>query len=562
MSEVTADCLPLERLYYWANTHSDNVYMSQPMGHGIVRDYTWADTLDEVRRMASYLQSFEWPAGSRIAVISKNCAHWLMSDYAIWMAGHVSVPLYPTLTAESMRQLLEHSGCRACFVGKLDTWETMKPGMPQGMQCISYPLSPSNDYLTWDDIIAETEPCAGNPTRPANDLATIIYTSGTTGRPKGVMHNFGAFVWSVNTVLDRIAVGPTDRVLSYLPLSHVAERAIVEFGSLSAGYQIFFTESIDTFLDDLRRAKPTIFFSVPRLWIRFQQGVFQKISPERLGLLLKIPIVNRLLAGKLLRALGLNACRYAAGGAAPMPAELLNWYKRLGLEIIEAYGMTENCGVSHANEVGNTKPGFVGRACDGVEARVSPQTGELEMRSPGLMMGYFKAPDLTQATMTDDGWLKTGDKGEIDGTGRLKITGRVKDIFKTSKGKYVSPSPIEDRLVNHPGIEACCVVGANYPSPFGLVLLAEENARAVRDVGMNVELSRTLDMHLETVNSRLEPHEQIKFLVVVRENWSVENGLLTPTLKIKRNVLEEHYGRYFDTWWERSSRVIWQSRER
>lgn len=559
MNEVPSERLPLERLYHWEETRPHDIYLSQPMGNSVGRDYTWAETVDEVRRMAAYLKSFDWPPGTHIAIISKNCAHWLMSDYAIWMAGHVSVPLYPTLTADTVRQILEHSECKACFVGKLDGWETMKPGLPSGIHCISYPLSPRNDYDTWDDIVRTSDPISDHPTRPANDLATIIYTSGTTGQPKGVMQSFGAFAWSVATVVDRMAIGVNDRVLSYLPLAHVAERAIVEFGSLAVGFRIFFAESIETFQDDLRSARPTIFFSVPRLWKKFQQDVFKEVPPKRLDLLLKIPIVNRLVSKKIQKALGLDECRYAAGGAAAMPGELLHWYKRLGLEILEAYGMTENCAISHANQPGCTKPGYVGFAYDGVETRIAPDTGEMEMRSPGLMMGYYKAPDLTRAAMTQDGWLRTGDKGEFDDEGRFRITGRAKDIFKTSKGKYVSPGPIEGRLIDHPGLEACCVVGADFPQPFGLVMLAQRVADGAQSATSRDQLTGSLREHLDQLNAALDAHERLEFLVVVDEPWSIENGLLTPTLKLKRNEIEELYSPHFASWRDNRKPVVWQS---
>jgi long-chain acyl-CoA synthetase len=558
MALVAAEHLALQRLYHWEKTRPNAIYMTQPMGQGVVKDFTWAQTVDQARRMAAYLKSFGWEPGTRIGIMSKNCAHWIISDYAIWMAGFVSVPLYPTLAAETVRQIMEHSEMKACFIGKLDDWAMMKPGVPASVKCISYPLSPPNDFPTWDDIIAKTQPIPDRPLRNGEDLATIIYTSGTTGLPKGVMQSFNAFAWSFSTVMKRVPMSTEDRMLSYLPLSHVAERSMCEFGSLASGARIYFSESLETFPADLRNAKPTIFFSVPRLWVRFQQGIYKQMPPAKLDRLLKIPVVKGVVAKKIVAGLGLDQCRIAIGGAAPMPAELLNWYKRLGLEVIEAYGMTENCAVSHANMPGQTKPGTVGKPYEGIETRLAPESGEIQIKAPNVMMGYYKAPDATKAAMTDDGWLRTGDKGEIDSEGRLRITGRVKDLFKSSKGKYIAPGPIEDRLINHPAVEACCVAGANYGQPFGLVMLSPDATEQAKDPARRSELTASFEKHRKAINETLDPHEHLDFIAIVKEPWSVENGMLTPTFKIKRNKIEDVYGRAFETWVSSRKTVVWQ----
>jgi long-chain acyl-CoA synthetase len=239
-----------------------------------------------------------------------------------------------------------------------------------------------------------------------------------------------------------------------------------------------------------------------------------------------------------------------------MPPELLEWYQRLGLEVVEAYGMTENCGISHANLPGQTKPGFVGVAYPGVECRIASDTGEVQIKSPGNMLGYYNEPGITRAAFTDDGWLKTGDCGEIDVAGALRITGRIKDIFKTSKGKYVAPAPIEDKLVMHPAVEACCVVGENSPQPFGLVMLSESNMARLAEPRARESLAASLETHLSDINATLAPYEQMDFVVVVGDLWSTANGFLTPTFKIKRDRVEKAYGRNFDAWARRKQRII------
>ena len=554
---VAPEKLALQRLYHWEREAPGRVVLTQPQGGGALRDFTWGEVIGEVRRMAAYLRSLGYPPGSRIALLSKNCAHWLLADYAIWMAGHVSVPLYPTLAVTTIRHILEHSEARLLFVGKLDGWDAMRPGIAASLPCIGLPLAPPNDYPKWDALVAATPPLEGDPVRDGNELSTIMYTSGTTGVPKGVMHSFASFAWALGAGLRRVPLGSDARLLSYLPLAHVAERALVEHALLATGMHVFFAESLETFTADMQRARPTLFFSVPRLWVKFQQAVDAKMAPAKLRRLLKIPIVGRIVSKKVLSALGLDACSYAAGGAAPMPPELLRWYERLGLPISEVYGMTENCGVSHATLPGVPRPGTVGLPYDGVESRIEAVTGEIQMRSPGLMLGYYKEPALTREAIDADGWLHTGDKGALDGEGNLRITGRVKDLFKTSKGKYVAPAPIEDRLVMNSALEACVVTGANLGQPLGIVMLNADAAKRAALPEGRAALEVSLAQHLTTVNDALDPHEQLDCLVVVAEPWSVENGFITPTFKVKRNRIEEVYAPLFERWTSARRPVVW-----
>jgi long-chain acyl-CoA synthetase len=244
-----------------------------------------------------------------------------------------------------------------------------------------------------------------------------------------------------------------------------------------------------------------------------------------------------------------------------MPAELLRWYLALGLDMLEGYGMTENCGVSHSTLPGRPRPGTVGLPYEGIESRIDPVSGEIQMRSPGVMLGYYLEPELTREAFTDDGWLRTGDKGQLDGEGILRITGRVKDLFKTSKGKYVAPAPIEDKLVMHAALEACCVTGANLGQPLGLVMLNADAAAKTASATERTALETSLARHLEAVNSGLDPHEQMDRLVVMRSAWTVDNGLITPTFKVKRNVVEERFGGQFERWSSARQTVVWADPE-
>ena len=562
MTPIALEALALQRLYHWEKSAPTHIVFTQPYegaakGTGQVRTWNWQHALDETRRMAAHLQSLGLPPGSKIALISKNTAHWMMTDWAIWMAGFVSVPLYPTLAADTIRQILEHSEAKLLFVGKLDGWDGMKAGVPAGLPCISHPLAPKNAFPTWDDIIAKTAPLAGHPVRAADELCTIMYTSGTTGMPKGVMHSFGTLAWCIESGLKRVPLDHHARMLSYLPMSHIVERVLVEHGCLAVGMKVFFAESLETFTIDLNRAKPTVFFSVPRLWVKFQQGINHKMPPAKLNKLLRLPLIGGLVRKKILKALGLDQCKFAAGGAAPMPPALLTWYTKLGLDLVEGYGMTENGAISHATLPGKSRPGTVGLPYDGVQSRIDPVTGEIQMKSPGVMLGYYKEPGQTKDAFTADGWLRTGDKGSLDAEGNLKITGRVKDLFKTSKGKYVAPAPIEDRLVMHEAIEACAVTGANLGQPLGIVMLNADGILQAAEVDGRKALETSLAAHMKHINDKLDPHEQLDCLVLVTTPWTVDNGFITPTFKIKRNRVEEVYGANYERWVGARKKILW-----
>jgi long-chain acyl-CoA synthetase len=548
----------VEWAVHWEREAPDRLHFIQPLGGGSTELATWtfARAVREARRMAAYLRSLELPPKSRIAICSKNCAYWLLADWAIWMADHVSVPLYPNLNASTVRYILEHSEARLLFVGKLDPiWEEMKQGVPDSVLRVAFPLAAPSADPRWEEVIAPHEPLL-DLARPApDDMATIVYTSGSTGQPKGVMLSFAAISSATAGICELFELGPSDRMLSYLPLAHTMERWLVGCGSTRAGFQVFFAETVESFLHDLRRARPTLFLSVPRLWLKFQSGVFQKLPPKNLDRLLGIPIVGGRVRRKVLQGLGLDAVRIAGSGSAPLPGELMAWYRKLGLELLEGYGMTENFNYSHVSRPGRARVGYVGSPYDDVMCRISAE-GEVLVKSPAGMLGYYKQPDETRAAFTDDGFLKTGDCGDVDELGRLRITGRIKEIFKTSKGKYVAPAPIENQIVNHRRIEQCCVSGAGQPQPYVLLVLSKE-AWVEIHAGGKAAVESELAQHLAQVNQGLEGPEQLEFACVVQDEWVTENGFLTPSLKIKRGKVEEAYGRNVAGWYAQRRKVVW-----
>jgi long-chain acyl-CoA synthetase len=544
--------LPLDMLYKWETTTPDKVYLRQPIDDAW-NTWTWKQVGDETRRMAAVLRAMQLPAESKIALVSKNCAHWIICDLAIMMAGHVSVPLYPNLTADTMRQTLKHSEAKVLFVGKLDEWTSMRQGVPQGVKCISFPFTEHDEYDKWEDLIKQHLPIRENVIREAEDVSTIVYTSGTTGIPKGVMHQFKNFAFVAGNAIPYLGFKRTDRFFSYLPLSHVAERVLVETISLYVGGEVSFAESLQKFAKNLADVQPTVFLGVHRIGSNIQQGIVAKLPQKKLDTLLKIPIVSTLVKGKIRKELGLLKATNVLTGAAPTPPALIKWFESIGIKIQEAYAMTENCCYSHVSKRDKIKIGFVGQPLPNCEVKLGDEN-EILIKHGALMLGYYKEPGLTQENFTVDGFLKTGDEGYIDKAGFLKITGRVKDLFKTMKGKYVAPSPIEMRMADCPAIEQVIIVGSGLPQPIALATLSENGRRKTRD-----ELMAKLKALLSQVNTSLDAHERVDKLVIINDEWTVENGLLTPTLKIKRREIEKKYVQYYDEWYQQKAVVAWQN---
>jgi long-subunit acyl-CoA synthetase (AMP-forming) len=544
---------------------ADQVYLTQPLGQGQVRAYTWRETLDEARRMARHLQSQGFKQGTRIGLITKNCAHFIMAELAIWLAGGTTVALFPTESADNIRFVLAHSETQLLFVGKLDRWALQSTGVPEGLACIALPLSDAlahqPDLPRWEDIVARTAALNGRITRDAQDLALLAYTSGSTGEPKGVMHSFGgisdASERTMALINERTGHPSQHRVLSYLPLSHVFERSKIACWSLVAGnVHVFFSESLATFVDDLKRARPNSFISVPRLWLKFQHGVFAKIPAEQLGAALADPVKGPVVAKQVLASLGLDAVVSAGSGSAPISAELIAWYRKLGLDLMEGYAMTEDFAYSHGSLPQYNEPGCVGRALPGVQSRLSDE-GEILVKSPGCMVGYYKRPDLTAQAFTEDGYFRTGDCGHFEPNGMLKLTGRIKELFKTTKGKYVAPAPIESQLNNHPMIELSVVSGAGQSAACALVQLSEQHQAHRQDPALREQIELELARLLEETNATLNDHEQLRMMVVMNEPWTIDNGRLTATLKIKRSAIEASIRQGLDGWYAQPGQVLW-----
>jgi long-subunit acyl-CoA synthetase (AMP-forming) len=457
--------------------------------------------------------------------------------------------------------VLEHSEASLLFVGKLDLWDKQEPGVPAQLPRIALPLAPPTAYDKWQDIVDRTPPIEGDVRRAKDDLAMLIYTSGSTGRPKGVMVSFAAITRAAELIAkdirDRIGEHTEARAISYLPLAHSFERSWIEAASLTDGrWHLFFTETLETFLDDLRRARPTHFISVPRLWLKFQQGVFKKMPSHKLDTLLRIPLLNRIVARKIRHGLGLDHVIVAGSGSAPIPPQLIEWYRRIGLRLEEGYGMTEDSSYSHTSNPQACAPGCVGVPMPDVQVRID-ENGEILIKSPGQFSGYFKQPELTKESFTEDGFFRTGDLGERNPDGLLKLTGRRKEIFKTAKGKYIAPAPIENEINADPMIELSMVSGVGETQPYALLVLAEDLRPQLSDEKVRAGVESHLRELLSLVNETLPDYERLQMIVVQREPWTVENGCLTPTLKIRRAAIDAAVAKQVAQWYAAKAPVVW-----
>ena len=520
---------PLEMFYHWEATTPHQVYLRQPRSLEWT-EYTWQQVGDAVRRLATFLNAQGLPKGSRIAIWSANSKDWPIVDLAIMMAGHISVPLYPGQDTQSARYIFEHSGAALAFLGQFDQWQSVDEAIPGELPRVAMLGCKVPCQFALEEILATFAPLAQSPLPAPGDTLTIIYTSGTTGNPKGVehLHRTPGHVLPDLTSMANMAIGNT-RFFSFLPMSHAAERIIVEMASLYVNGEISFSEGLATFAEELRSVQPHLFFSVPRLWIKFKEGIDAKIPPAA-----QASLTAEMKAG-IVRNLGMAEARCVLTGAAPCPRDVQEWFINVGVILRDGYGMTENfihgCFWTHNNQ---PKAGCVGRPGSNVELKIS-DAGEVLFRSKGLMKGYYREPAKT-AEVIIDGWYHTGDSGRIDEDGCLWITGRISEVFKTTKGKFVRPTDLESRLGRSPLLAQYCVFGHGLDQPALLAFLSESGHRLDR-----AELKVQLSALLEEVNAELPPWERMPQIFVTREEWGIPNGLLTPTMKLRRKQIEQRF---------------------
>lgn len=549
----------LNEFYKNEKSKANEVFLRQPDG-GVYTEYTFSQVGQMARKFVNVLTSKGYKKGDHIALSSKNCAHWIITDLALMMGGFVSVPLYANLSSEQLRVVLGKSDAKLFIAGKLDEWDQMSKGVPADMPVIKFPHYKGNAKVDrgedWNDLLAKADPMEGDPLPELGDLWTILFTSGTTGTPKGVMLSHE----NVSIIISEEKAGSNmglflmknPKFFSFLPLNHIAERVLIEVGAITTGGSISFAESLDTFVDNLKNTQPSLFFAVPRIWTKFQQGVMAKMPEKRMDLLLKIPIISGVIKNKVLSGLGLQNTEIFLTAAAPTPVALKRWYAKLGVQLKEIYGMTETCGGITMMPRNEDKEGTVGKPVFSTEIKLDEETGEIISKAPWNMLGYYKEEAKTNEVLKD-GWMHTGDKGVMDSEGFLKIIGRTTDTFKSAKGKYILPVPIEDKLISNPNIEQICLVGLGLPQPLALINLSEAGKKSSRK-----DVSESLESYLNEVNAELESYEKVSSYVVTKDDWTIANKLITPTLKVRRGFIHDMYKDKYDDWAESPEKVIWE----
>jgi long-chain acyl-CoA synthetase len=559
---------------------SEPAYVQHDPDTGQWRTYTWAQTAHQVRRWQAALQAEGLKSGDRVAIMCRNSHAWVVFDQAALGLGLVVVPLYVSDRPDNVCWILADAGVSLLVVENPAQWQALleTSNVPPGLRrVVALEGDDREGILTaagqW---LGDASPALAGTACSPDGLATIVYTSGTTGRPKGVMLSHRNILWNIDAALQRFRVGPGDLLLSFLPLSHTLERTGGYYLPLVAGACVAFNRGVPQLAEDLERVRPTLMISVPRIFERVHGRITGKLATEGVlrrslfGLAVSAgwaaheyrqgrrswspviglhPLLDRLVGTKVRARLGGRLRLTVCGGAALAPP-IARFFIGLGIPVVHGYGLTETSPVISVNPLEDNVPETVGPPIPGVEVRIG-ERGELLTRSPSVMLGYWKNPDATRRMIDADGWLRTGDKAELDAAGRIRITGRLKDIIVLSTGEKVPPADIESAILLDPLFEQVMLVGEGRPHLAALVVPdAERFAELAAGLGLDPADPTThhdkqvLALMLERLQRRLKTfpgYARVHRLAVCPEPWAPENGFMTPTLKLKRTRILEHY---------------------
>lgn len=519
---------------HWAQTRPDETWL-RDLGSEEAQDTTWSwrEANDTINAVAAALEA-RFGSGQNMVLLSRNCAHWLLADMAMIASGNVVIPLFTTLPESTADYVINFVEAKVIFVGETTNWDDVSKVLPEDICIVTLPgTTVEQDHITWDELLLEGKDKQLSYRCQPDDLVSLVFTSGTTGAPKGVMQDHLSNLIPINRFHHGYDLPEHPRFFSYLPLSHIAERQIVAFASVVFGGEVSFNQTMDTLVNDLTRVRPHIFFGPPRVWEQIQARIIAKFGGQE--------VIDQMMEqdakgiGELVVAgLGLDQVKFCLAAAAPTPPALIEWFERFGLIIIEGFGQTEAMGMI-LNTYEDRRIGSIGKPVGEVQYKLSEEN-ELLLKSNGLTPGYYKMPEKT-AELYKDGWLHTGDKVRVDEDGYIFITGRVKDYFKTIQGKFVAPTPIENEFVKCTTVEQLCLLGRGYSKTVMVVVLSESAQQSDRS---NVE--DALQNTLQRVNDGVDHHARIGAAIVTTSPWTIENEFLTPTLKLKRELVEEHYG--------------------
>ena len=521
-----------EYLDDWARKTPDVVWLRDRKGDEL-REWTWASAHEEINAVAASLER-RFGSGVKMALLSRNRAHWILADYSIIASGNVTIPLFTTLPGPTARYVLEFSETQVLFLGEAENRDTVLEILPDGVTVVCLPgVEIDQPHLRWDDLHNDGAGARPDYTCQPSDLISLVFTSGTTGIPKGVMQTHESTIIPMSRFELRFGVRDTPRFLSYLPLSHIGERHLVECHSLMRHGVVTFNESLPTILRDLQATRPNFFFGPPRVWEQFQQMIIGQFgSQAALDELLATDEAGTL--AKVDTMLGLGDSDYNLTAAAPTPPALIEWFGRIGIRLLEGFGQTEAMGLI-ANTADDFRVGSIGRPAPGVEVCLSEEE-ELLVKTDGLTPGYYKQPEKT-AELYRNGWLHTGDKARVDDNGFFYLTGRLKDYFKTIQGKFVAPAPIEGAFADDEHAEQICLLGRGYSKTVMVCVLSTMAQKLDRTV-----IEEAMRAQVRKINGTVEKHARIGAVILSTEPWTIENEVLTPTLKIRRERVEARFG--------------------
>lgn len=552
---------------------------------------TWKAYVEQIRSAARAMMALGLSRGGKVSILGFNRPEWVIFDHAAMMAGGCPAGIYTTCSAEEVQYIVHHSESHIVLVEnaeQLAKIRTKRAELPllqwivmMKSDAAATASAAGDDVLSWEDFLAKAD---GTPDSALDqrvdaieqaDLATLIYTSGTTGPPKGVMLSHGALAWTAQTLMDMSGRYTGDVLLSYLPLSHIAEQMCTVHGPATGGHTIYFAESLEKVPDNLKDARPTVFFGVPRIWEKFHavlagklaeatgtkkrlvdwaRKVCSQVNARRFRgeplpklLALQYKLADRLVISKIKQALGFDRVRDLISGAAPIAPEVLEFFASLDLPIREIYGQSEDSGPTSCNLPGRTKLGTVGPPIPGIEVKIA-EDGEILVRGPHLFLGYFKEPEATADTLRD-GWLCTGDLGQFDHEGFLSITGRKKEIIITAGGKNIAPKNIEALIKQSPLVGEAVIIGDRRKYLTALITLDEAAARKLvpqGDLTTAPEIRSALQQAIDQANAQLARVEQVKKFAILPRPFAIDTGELTPTLKLKRKIVAQNFAREID----------------
>ena len=569
---------------------------------GLWRSWTWEQTARAVREIGHGLIALGFAPRETASILSNTNIEWVLCDLAVLSAGGVANGIYPTDAAEQVHYLCEDSRTTVLFVEneeQLDKALQVRSQLPLLKKIVVFDMEGLRNFNDPQVMSLDTlrtlgrEHLAEHPQALAErvaavkpeDLAILVYTSGTTGKPKGAMHSHRGLVYTVHGYNTLIARDESDECMCFLPLCHIAERMGGEYFSLYTGAKLNFVENPETVPENVREIAPTVFTAVPRVWEKFYSGVMialkessrlqqaayawaigvgQRVAERVLkgeavpgALKLQFRVARALVLDNVRKLIGIHRARFLVTGAAPISPDLVRWYLALGVPMLEVWGMTETCGASTGVPAQRIKPGSIGPAASYNEVRLDPQTGEILVRGPNVFMGYLNLPEKTAETIDADGWLHTGDVGVVDEEGYFRITDRMKDIIITAGGKNITPSEIENELKFSPYITDAVVIGDQRPYLTAIIMIDQDNVEKFaqdHDVPFSnyasltraPEVQQLIQGVVDEANKKFARVEQIKKFFLLDTQLSAEDEELTPTMKLKRKLVQQKYAEQID----------------